>query len=75
MKKRTVIKCIKDVIMQDGEKTFTKDYCYTAYPYLMEEGWDVKKVICAKNDQGSRYIIKDDSDSFFNKYFEVIEIN
>ncbi|TCI26699.1 hypothetical protein EVJ32_04815 [Exiguobacterium sp. SH5S4] len=78
MKKGTVIECIKTVEMRNvDEITFTKGRKYTTYPYTYKDGWEEpRRVICAKNDQNSRHIIRDvvreDSEEFFNTHFKVV---
>jgi len=74
LKKGTLIECIKDVVMVDGEQCFTEAKVYKTYPYTYQEGWDTfKKVTCAKNDQNERHIIIDENEEFFNTHFKVIE--
>lgn len=69
--------CVEDVIMEDGERTFTKDKEYRAYSSTIKDHYDVVPVLRAKNDQGRRHIIKrlknDSLDKFFNKLFVIME--
>jgi hypothetical protein len=69
--------CIEDVIMDEGDKAFTKGNEYRAYESTYKENYDVIGCLRAKNDNGERHIIKqldgDDKlrlDSFFYKHFK-----
>lgn len=73
MKRGTIIECIEDVHMADGEQCFTAGKRYRTYPYTYQEGWqDIKNVTCAKNDQNKRHIIIDADEEFFNRHFKVV---
>ena len=77
MKKGTVVECIKTVVMNDGVVTFIKGDRYKTYPHTFQSGWeDVRKVTCAKNANGDRHIIleesREESILFFNTHFKVI---
>lgn len=66
--------CIKDVIMETGEKAFTKDQQYKGYKSTVKDCYYVVPVLRAKNDLGERHIIKylkkEDLDNFFNRHFK-----
>lgn len=72
------ILCIKDVIMEDGEKTFTKNKEYQSYECRYFDSINCPKVeICAKNDNSDPHTIKynysDKLDAFYYKYFKEIK--
>jgi hypothetical protein len=72
------IKCIKDVVMangkQEGQSAFTEGQIYRSYRYLLKDGYDIRKVLCAKNNFGQRHTIKDQiSDEFYNAHFEEVK--
>jgi hypothetical protein len=73
---RRMLECTETVIMEDGSQTFTKGNLYRPYKYLSQSGWDVEEVLCAKNDDKERHIIRhEDDDSFYKKHFKEVIID
>jgi hypothetical protein len=76
---RTMLECIEDVIMKDGTKAFTKGKLYRPYRYNIRDLWEITPVLCAKNDQKERHIIKylrsDKLDPFYYKHFKEVKVD
>jgi hypothetical protein len=74
-----MLECIEDVIMKDGTKAFTKGKLYRPYKYWLKDLYEIKPVLCAKNDFKNRHIIKefkdDGLDPFFHKHFKEVKVN
>lgn len=76
MKKGTMIECIETVVMTSGEIAFVKGKQYRTYPYSYVSGWDeLRKTICAKNEDNERHIVYDQSreqNEFFETHFKIV---
>lgn len=77
---KKMLKCKKDMFLTNDPnyRAFTEGKLYRPYTYTLRDGWDIRKVLCVKNDHDERHIIKDrvkiPDDSFFHEIFEEVTI-
>ncbi|MGV7000363.1 hypothetical protein ACWA2C_16880 [Priestia megaterium] len=75
---KKMLKCKKNVHLTNDAsyQAFTKDKLYRPYKYNLEDGYDVRQVLCVKNDKNERHIIQDKekypNHEFYNEVFEEV---
>jgi hypothetical protein len=75
---KRMMECIETVIMEDGSQSFTKGKLYRPYKYLLQDGYEFRNVLCAKNDQRERHVLEDKAmemmDNFLEKHFKEVYV-
>ncbi|MFL1672635.1 hypothetical protein [Paenibacillus dendritiformis] len=68
-----IVECTENVYVKnafDGEPAFVKGKRYRTYSYNLRNGYDIKEVLCAKNEFNVRHIIqKEENDGFYGRHF------